>query len=326
MIHPYACFAVRDEASFQKQALSLFHYQAKHIPVYKSWLEAIHVNPLKIRHWEDIPYMPVSFFKTHDVHDPATTPMITFYSSGTTRQVPSRHPVTDIHLYEKSFMDTFEMFYGPVSGSCILALLPSYLERKGSSLVYMAEGLIRQSRHPDSGFYLNQYGKLSEVLKMMRERKQKTVLIGVSYALLDMVEQFPLEFPELTVMETGGMKGRRKELIREELHQFLCKGFSVGKIHSEYGMTELLSQAYAQRNGFFQCPPWMRIRIHELNDPFTFVAKGITGAICITDLANAHSCAFIATEDLGRGHEDGFFEVLGRFDASELRGCNLMVQ
>ncbi len=324
MRNPIACFSIEGEGAFRRQAMEVFRYQSMHIPVYKDYLKAIRVDPEKVQHWEDIPYLPVSFFKTHDICEEGATADVIFSSSGTTGQIPSRHRVADIRIYEQSFLKAFELFYGDIREYCLLALLPSYLERKGSSLVFMTERLIRESRHEDSGFYMHQYEQLAEVLKRQRDKKQRTILLGVSYALLEMAEKFPMDFPELIVMETGGMKGKRQEMIREDLHELLRRGFNVPQIHSEYGMTELLSQAYSKDEGKFQCPPWMKVRIREINDPFAYVPNGSTGGICITDLANVHSSAFIAVEDIGRMHADNHFEVLGRFDNSEHRGCNLM--
>ncbi len=323
-MNPFDCFNVSGEASFQQQALSVFQQQAACIPVYRDYLKAIRCDPDRIQCWEDIPYLPVSFFKTHHVCKPESRIEMEFFSSGTGGQQTSRHPVHDIKMYEESFLRCFRLFYGEPSAYCILALLPSYLERSGSSLVFMAEQLIRLSENENSGFYLHQYEQLAGILKRQREKSQKTILLGVSYALLDLAEQFPVCFPDLIVMETGGMKGRKREMVREELHQVLCRGFGVRKIHSEYGMTELLSQAYSAGEGRFYCPLWMRIRIREINDPFVYALPGRTGGICITDLANAHSCSFLAVDDLGR-QKEGYFEVLGRYDTSDLRGCNLMV-
>lgn len=324
MRNPLACFSIDGEEAFRRQALEVFRYQSMHIPAYKDYLKAIRVDPEKVQQWEDVPYLPVSFFKTHDIIEKNATADLIFSSSGTTGQVPSRHRVADIRLYEQSFLKSFELFYGDIREYCFLALLPSYLERKGSSLVFMAERLIRESGHADSGFYLHQFDQLAAVLKRQRENHQKTILLGVSYALLDMAANFPMDFPELIIMETGGMKGKRKEMVREELHAVLRNGFGVKCIHAEYGMTELLSQAYAGCDGLFQCPPWMRVRIREINDPFSYVPGGASGGICVTDLANVYSCAFIAVEDIGRSLPNHCFEVQGRFDDSDLRGCNLM--
>ena len=310
---------------FHDLALKVYRYQYQTVEVYRRYAAAIGRTPDKVQSIEEIPFLPVSFFKTHEVISEGRTPEIIFSSSGTTGQVTSRHRVAEVKLYEQSFLQGFKAFYGEPSQYCILALLPSYLERGGSSLVYMAEHLIRQSAHPDSGFYLDQYEDLHRKLKELRERGQKTILLGVTYALLDLAEQFPLHFPELVIMETGGMKGRRKEMIREELHAILEKAFGVPAVQSEYGMTELLSQGYSAGNGLYRTPGWMKVLIRDANDPFSWRLDGKTGGISIIDLANLHSCSFIATQDLGRLHPDGSFEVLGRFDDAELRGCNLMI-
>jgi phenylacetate-coenzyme A ligase PaaK-like adenylate-forming protein len=248
-----------------------------------------------------------------------------FTSSGTTGQSTSKHYVTDIELYKKSYLKGFEYFYGSISDYCILALLPSYLERKGSSLIYMIDDLIKKSNHPESGFYLYQIDVLAEKLKKLDSKGEKVLLIGVSFALLDLVEKHQLQLKNTVVMETGGMKGRRKELIREELHGALKKGFGVERIHSEYGMTELLSQAYSHGNGIFKTPPWMKILIRDTEDPLTFLPYGKSGGINVVDLANMNSCSFIATQDLGKKYADESFEILGRFDHSDIRGCNLMI-
>lgn len=319
-----AVFTVTGEASFQALALETFRYQYAQVEVYRRYADALGRTPATVSQLRDIPFLPVGFFKTHPVIAANRAPAITFSSSGTTGQVPSQHRVADISLYEQSFQRGFERCYGSPAGYCILALLPSYLERGGSSLVYMADRLIRESGHPDSGFYLDQYAALRQKLLALRQQGQKTILLGVTHALLELAEQYPVEFPSLIVMETGGMKGKRKELIREELHQHLCQAFGVTHIHSEYGMTELLSQAYSPGEGLYAAPPWMNILIRETNDPLSWRTDGKTGGISIIDLANLYSCSFIATQDLGRLHPDGHFEVLGRFDDAEARGCNLL--
>lgn len=318
-------FQAGENIPFQDLALKIYRYQYQSVAVYRRYAEVIGRTPDKVNALDDIPFLPVSFFKTHNIISEGKEPEIIFSSSGTTGQVVSRHCVAETTLYEQSFLRGFERCYGDPSQYCILALLPSYLERGGSSLVYMAEVLIRRSQHPDSGFYLDQYEALSRKLKSLKQIGKKTILLGVTYALLDLAEQFPLDFPDLIIMETGGMKGRRKEMIREELHEILRKAFGVPTIHSEYGMTELLSQGYSTGNGIYTTPPWMHILIRDVNDPFSWRTDGKTGGISIIDLANLYSCSFIATQDLGRLHADGSFEVLGRFDDAELRGCNLMI-
>lgn len=325
---PEQIFQISSEEQFNETSLQVFHYQAEHNPVYKKYLAVLKKNPEEVTHINEIPFLPIEFFKTEEVvtiHQTPGTKLQTFTSSGTTGSEVSRHAVSDISLYEKSFRKSFELFYGDVRSYCILALLPSYLEREGSSLVYMVDDLIKSSQNQNSGFYLNNIFDLAETLKRLQGEYQKTILIGVTYALLDFVEQFKFNYQQLIVMETGGMKGRRKEIVRDELHQILCNGFGVAKIHSEYGMTELLSQAYSKGDGIFRTPPWMNVLIRDTNDPMNYLSKEKTGGINIIDIANIYSCSFIATQDLGKIYVDGSFEVLGRFDESDIRGCNLMV-
>ena len=324
---------IDSDLKFDELALAVFRYQATENQVYAKYLEGLSVLPETIKKLEEIPFLPIEFFKTHEVKTSETDKKaMIFTSSGTTGAVQSKHFVSDISVYEASYLKSFELFYGDIKDYCILALLPSYLERDGSSLIYMMEDLIKKSNHSDSGFYLNNYDELISKLNALEARGQKILLIGVTYALLDMLEQFPLwkrgqgDLKSVTIMETGGMKGQRKEMVREELHSTLCKGFGVEKIHSEYGMTELLSQAYSKGNGIFNCPPWMKILIRDTNDPFSFLPINKTGGINLIDLANINSCSFIATQDLGKLHSDNSFEVLGRFDNSDIRGCNLLVE
>ena len=319
-------FDIKDDAAFEKAALSLFYHQAKNCSVYASFIHHLGIQPNGITAYRQIPFLPINFFKSHDVVSNLAAPDIVFKSSATTSQTHSRHLVCDVEVYEQSFNLAFEQFYGSIKNTCLLALLPSYLERDGSSLIYMVDSLLKQSEHPKSGYFLHDLNSLYQTLKELQIARQKTILIGVTYALLDFVEQFELEFPELIVMETGGMKGKRKELVREELHHLLCKGFGLAKIHSEYGMTELLSQAYSVGDGIFNCPPWMKILLRDMYDPLMLVENKQTGGINVIDLANVNSCSFIATQDLGKLHEDGSFEVLGRFDNADIRGCNLLVQ
>ena len=323
---PTSCFDIKNENDFNNHALSVFAFQAKHVAVYRESIEALNVDASSVKHYSQIPFLPVSFFKSRSVIAEGFKPQIIFSSSGTTGMITSSHLIADVHIYEDSFNNSFQLFYGPINDYCVIALLPAYLEREGSSLVYMFEHLIKNSNHPQSGFYLNQYSELASLLNGLFARKQKTILVGVTFALLDLCEKFPINFPELIVMETGGMKGRRKEMIREELHDKLCNGFGVAKIHSEYGMTELLSQAYSKGDGVFITPPWMKILLREVNDPFAPVGINTTGGVNIIDLANYYSCAFIATQDLGKKLDNNSFEILGRFDYSDLRGCNLLVQ
>lgn len=324
-------FSIKTFEEFQSKAIEIFHYQASNNPVYKHYLESLKTDLSSIYKIDQIPFLPIEFFKTHSIvssSDHSSSGTI-FTSSGTTGQVTSKHIVKDISLYEQSFKKCFELFYGNISDYCFLALLPSYLEREGSSLVYMTDTLINESKHIESGFYLHNYDELILKLQKLADKKQKTILLGVTYALLDLIDRFPLfKFPKgsLIVMETGGMKGKRKEMVREELHEILSSGFGVETIHSEYGMTELLSQAYSKGKGVYNCPPWMHILIRDANDPFTYLEDNRAGGINVIDLANLYSCSFIATQDLGKKTAKNSFEVLGRFDNSDIRGCNLMVQ
>lgn len=319
-------FSINDEKAFQAQALATFKFQAVNCQVYKEYIYHLKIDVNQVLDIEQIPFLPIGFFKTHSVLSSQKPIEITFSSSGTTGMVQSSHHVTDVSLYEQSYLQAFEQFYGKVSDYCFLALLPSYQQRSGSSLIYMVNDLIEKSTHPQSGYFLYNHDDLLHTLTDLKKKNQPTVLIGVTYALLDFIENFDLHFPELIVMETGGMKGKRKEMVREELHEQLTKGFGVPAIHSEYGMTELLSQAYSLGEGVFQCPGWMKILVRDTNDPLTLIAQGKTGGINVIDLANVNSCAFIATQDLGKINSDGNFEVLGRFDNADIRGCNLLVQ
>jgi hypothetical protein len=293
--------------------------------VYGKFLNFLGVSAHSVKEISDIPFLPIEVFKAHPVVSGQFEPQEIFTSSGTTGADTSKHYVRELDLYTASFRKTFNRFYGPVSNYCVLALLPAYLERTGSSLVFMANDFISQSQHPLSGFYLNNLAELSEILQKLESEKQPTLLLGVSFALLDLAEQFPQKLQHTLVMETGGMKGRRKELTRSELHDILKTAFNLEKIHSEYGMTELLSQAYSKGDGLFSCPPWMRVLIREQSDPLNYAPTGKTGGINVIDLANIDSCSFIATSDLGRLHINGNFEVLGRFDSSDVRGCNLLI-
>jgi hypothetical protein len=318
-------FSISNEQEFSDTALQIFRYQAQKCAVYHDFITNLGIAPVNINNIKDIPFLPVSFFKSHEVISGSESIQVTFTSSGTTGMINSKHLVTDVSWYEESFRKAFDLFYGDIKNYCVLALLPSYLEREGSSLIYMAEDLVKQSKNPYSGFYLYNHDDLYQQLQKQQKAGTPTLLIGVTFALLDFTDHYQLEFPELIVMETGGMKGRRKEMIREELHETLCKGFGVNTIHSEYGMTELLSQAYSKGNGIFDCPPWMKIITRDANDPMTSLGTSQTGGINIIDLANINSCSFIATQDLGKVYSDGSFEVLGRFDNSDIRGCNLLI-
>jgi hypothetical protein len=325
MISSRQLFSVNTSSQFEDLALNVFQKQAEQCDVYSEFVKGLRVDPSSIQKISRIPFLPIQFFKTHPVISGNNQAEITF-SSSATGGIQSHHTVTDLSIYEQSFREGFKKFYGDIDQYAILALLPSYLEREGSSLIYMVDDLIRESRNPESGYFLYDHDKLYQTVTNLKERNIPTILIGVTYALLDFVEQYQIDFPELVVMETGGMKGKRKEIIREELHAILCRGFGVSSIHSEYGMTELLSQAYSKGDGLFTCPPWMHVSVRNINDPFDLLGTGKTGGINIIDLANLNSCSFIATQDLGRLHADGNFEVLGRFDNSDVRGCNLMVQ
>lgn len=305
--------------------MKVFRFQHEHNNVYREFCDYLGVDSQKVKSLEKIPFLPISFFKSHDVMTDEHPVQQIFTSSGTTGMATSRHLVTDVSLYEESYRRAFAQFYGNIEDYAVLALLPSYLERGGSSLIYMVDDLIKLSNNPDSGFYLHNQEELAVKLKMLDEAGQNVLLIGVTYALLDMLEAHQFSLQNTIIMETGGMKGRRKEMIREELHAVLCKGFGVHSIHSEYGMTELLSQAYSLGDGIFECPDWMRILVRDTEDALSYVDGGKTGGINVIDLANINSCAFIATQDLGKKYADGSFEVLGRFDHSDIRGCNLMV-
>lgn len=321
-----AIFNVRSTSDFNVLSLEIFRLQAKRNPVYRNYLKHLKVDPERVVDIGQIPFLPISFFKSHQVLWEELDVKQTFLSSGTTGMVQSRHLVHELSLYKDSFRLAFEQFYGTAKDWCILALLPSYLEREGSSLIYMVDDLIQQSSHNESGFYLDQLDELREKLIALDQTGQKVLLLGVTYALLDLIAAGPLELRNVVVMETGGMKGKRKEMVREELHAELSSGFGVKAIHSEYGMTELLSQGYSMGNGVFECPPWMKVMVRDVTDPLSSNTLRRSGGINVIDLANLYSCSFIATQDLGKVNKDGTFEVLGRFDNSDVRGCNLLVQ
>lgn len=321
-------FDIKNNQQFTETALAIFQYQYNYVPVYNRFCNLLKINPKEIDTIEKIPFLPIQFFKLHLVvseEKTVDTNKITFSSSGTTGSITSKHIVTDLNIYEKSFCKAFGIFYGDIENYAVLALLPSYLERQGSSLVYMVDSLIKKSKNSNSGFYLNDLEKLSGKIRFLEAKGQKTILLGVSYALLDLVEKESFNLKHTVVMETGGMKGMRKEMVREELHNILKKGFTIEKIHSEYGMTELLSQAYSKGEGVYNCPPWMKVLTRDTENALSYVEKK-SGGISVIDLANVNSCSFIATQDLGKVHENGDFEILGRFDESDIRGCNLMVQ
>lgn len=325
MITPEQLFYETTEKNFEKHALKVFRFQYEKNLVYQEFCSFLQKHPDNVKKIEHIPFLPIQFFKSHKVVSSDTTFEHIFTSSGTSGATTSQHFVTDLSLYEQSYRLGFSTFYGTIENYVVLALLPSYLEREGSSLIYMVDDLIKSSGHPESGFYLNEYDRLAETLNRLDGEGENILLIGVTYALLDFIEKHNFQLKHTIIMETGGMKGRRKELIREELHQILREGFGVQKIHSEYGMTELLSQAYSIGDGLFECPPWMKVLIRDTEDPLTYLSYGKTGGINVIDLANLNSCAFIATQDLGKKNPNDSFEVLGRFDNSDIRGCNLMV-
>ena len=318
-------FKVFSQSEFDDLALAIFRLQYEHNSLYHQYVNSLEVDLQAINHPTKIPFLPVTFFKSHRIYCANTVEDTIFESSTTTGNIPSKHYVADLDLYRESFRRGFSLTYGSVEDYVIIGLLPSYLERKSSSLVYMVADLVKQSRHVESGFYLYDHIALAKQLEEITQKGLKVILIGVGYALLDFIENHPMNLPRAIIVETGGMKGRRQELIREELHIRLCRGFGVSCIHSEYGMTELLSQAWSKGAGLFSCPPWMNVMIRDANDPLSLALPGITGGINIIDLTNIYSCSFIATDDLGRLYPDGTFEVLGRFDAADVRGCSLMV-
>lgn len=318
-------FGIKTRDEFASVTLEIFRYQAEFCEPYKKYLTLLGTDINKISNINEIPFFPVQFFKSETVISGKTPPKKIFTSSSTAGMTPSRHPVTDLSIYEKSFSQGFRLRYGEPEEYAILALLPSYLERENSSLVYMTEGLMKQSGNISNGYYLYNHSELFDMLLTLKKSQQKTILIGVSFALIDFLTGYKIDFPELIVMETGGMKGRGEELTREELHTRLRNGFGVENIHSEYGMAELLSQAYSKGNGLFCTPPWMDIVIRDLNNPFRLLPTGKRGGINIIDLANINSCSFIETEDLGIKETGDVFKILGRINNSELRGCNLLM-
>lgn len=318
-------FQISTKPEFEEIALEVFLFQYKNNSFYRSFVDLLGVSHKSVNDISKIPFLPIEFFKSESIILDNLKFQEIFLSSGTTGFSQSKHYVADLAIYENSFRKAFELFYGPVEDYCILALLPSYLEREGSSLIYMANDLIAKSSHKESGFYLNNLEQLAAKLKDLEKRGVKTLLIGVTYALLDLAESINFNLSNTIIMETGGMKGKRKEMVREELHAQLCKSFGVSVIHSEYGMTELLSQAYSKGKGVFETPPWMKIMVRDTNDPLSIAKSNKAGGINVIDLANIYSCSFIATQDLGKINNEGFFEVLGRFDNSDVRGCNLLV-
>lgn len=313
-------------------ALEVFAYQYAHNPVYRGWCDALKVRPQEVTSLEKIPFLPIRFFKTHQVICGDFTPELIFESSGTTGTINSRHLVKEAALYQRSFQQAFENFYGPVTDYCLLGLLPNYLEKGNSSLIKMTHDLIQLSGHPDSGFYLYDFDRLAELIWTLEGKGQKTLLLGVTFALMDFADRFeqlkemnnrPALLQNTIIMDTGGMKGRKKESTREQVHTYIAARLGVSEIHSEYGMTELLSQAYSKGEGRYFCPPWMQAILRDETDPFALQLQG-KGLLNIIDLANIHSCSFIATDDVGWIHKD-YFEVWGRLDHSDLRGCSLLV-
>jgi phenylacetate-coenzyme A ligase PaaK-like adenylate-forming protein len=310
--------------NFVETALQVFRFQYENTMVYKNYIDLLKRDVNSIQQIEDIPFLPISLFKTHIVAINHNAEKI-FESSGTTGQITSKHYVSDLNIYEESFFKCFNMFFGNAEDYCILGLLPSYLERNNSSLIYMVNELIQKSNKPESSFYLNEYEQLFKTISELEKRQQPYILFGVTFALLEFSENFPINISYGTIIETGGMKGRGKELTRAELHEILRQRFQTSNISSEYGMTELLSQAYLNDKHYFESPPWMKVLIRDVYNPFQYVAEGQSGAINVVDLANLYSCSFIETADMGRLHGNNSFEVLGRIDNSEIRGCNLLV-
>ncbi|MFM2010085.1 MAG: hypothetical protein RLZZ479_476 [Bacteroidota bacterium] len=325
MISTHDIFTISNQKQFDKMALKVFRFQYENNLVYREFCDFLKTDVQKVKTIQQIPFLPIQFFKSHEVVSNSNPIQTIFTSSGTTGMVTSKHLVTDVSIYEESYRKAFSQFYGNIEDYVVLALLPSYLEREGSSLIHMVDDLIQLSKHPESGFYLHNYDALSEKIIQLDQSGQNVILIGVTYALLDLIEKQSFQLENTIIMETGGMKGKRKEMIREELHQELCNGFGVKSIHSEYGMTELLSQAYSLGDGIFECPSWMQISIRDTEDALSYIREGKTGGINVIDLANINSCSFIATQDLGKKYSNGSFEVVGRFDHSDIRGCNLMV-
>ena len=317
-------FNIHSEEEFVKICLQIYELQMDNNPIYSAYSQIILKGEIP-KKLEEIPFLPIEFFKTEQIICVAQKIEEIFLSSGTTGN-QSKHLVSDLSIYKNSFRNAFQLFYGDITDYCILSLLPNYREREGSSLIYMVDDLIKRSKHPKSGFYLNNYKEVSETILELEKNGQKTLLIGVSYALLDLAKDYPMKLENTIIMETGGTKGKRMELLKEELHKLLKEAFSLDSIHSEYGMTELLSQSYSEGDNIFKTPPWKKVLIRDVNDPLTILGKNRSGGINIIDLANIYSCPFIATQDLGRLHKDGSFSVLGRFDNSDVRGCNLLVQ
>lgn len=319
-------FGINDSLQFNELTVAIFHYQYQNNSIYRQFVDLLNVDPSGVKNSGQIPFLPISAFRSHKVMSGNLTEEAVFESSGTTSANTSRHFVADFSLYEKSFLKGFELFFGNIDEYAVFGLLPSYLERGNSSLVYMVQKLIQKTNCRFGGFYLDEFEQLENEIIRASENGKKVMLIGVTFALIDFAEFVSKPVSELIIVETGGMKGRRKEIVREELHSLLCKRFGVNNIYSEYGMTELLSQAWSKGEGKYFCPPWMKIVLRDTTDALSFAPHGKTGGINVIDLANLNSCSFIATQDLGRMNEDGSFEVLGRFDNSQIRGCSLMVE
>ncbi len=317
--------AIVTRENFESVSLATFRFQVENCKIYREFVNHLHIHPETVRRVSQIPFLPVSLFKNHRIYCGSDEPEILFTSSGTTGSQTSVHEVASLRMYENSFKLSFNLFYGSADQYILLVMLPGYLERTGSSLVYMAEQLIKATSHPLSGFYLHDTDRLLHTIEKARNTNRKILLLGVTHSLVSLAIQHQPDLTGAIVMETGGMKGHGREMVRSELHQLLCERFRVPVIHSEYGMTELLSQAYSKGNGLFQCPPWMKILTRDTDDPLTLRTDSRTGGINVIDLANRWSCSFLATQDLGRVHENGEFEVMGRFDNSDVRGCNLLI-
>lgn len=315
---------IQDNSEFDRLALEILHYQSTFNELYKNYLHALKIAPHELKSSLNIPFLPIEFFKNHEVKSGEFDPEITFTSSSTSGTGQSRHHIKNLSLYESSFLKSFQLFYGAPADYCILGLLPSYLERSGSSLIYMVNRLIEMYGNKASGFFLYDHLSLAETIAAQESKGSRTLLIGVTFALLEFAEKHGMPLTNTLIMETGGMKGRGEELTREEVADKLKAAFGVSSIHSEYGMTELMSQAYSSGDGRFRCPPWMKVFVRDPSDPLSTMHSG-TGALNVIDLANVDSCAFIATQDLGKVYDDGSFEVTGRLDRSDIRGCNLLV-
>jgi hypothetical protein len=314
-----------NDNEFNDIALSIYKYQRENVPVYSEYCNLLK-NKKEPTNYREIPFLPISFFKTHSVIAEKAGVEKTFLSSGTTQEVKSKHHIHSLALYEQSFCKGFEMFYGNPEKHCFIALVPSYMENESSSLLHMIDFFIQKSKYTESGYYLGHNDNLKSILIQLNKAKIPTILFGVTYALLNFAESSHLDLRNITIMETGGMKGKRKELTKEEIHKTLKESFGVQNIHSEYGMTELLSQAYSKGNNVFSCPPWMKILTRDAQDPFSWSANTKTGGINVIDLANVYSCSFIETQDLGKIFDNGDFEIIGRFDNSDIRGCNLLTE